>query len=150
MDNLKLGLWNLLTSEEKDNIVEETKKLRSDCVFLKEMVIRMKTVSSFTFDLAPREVNGSSKLLKRLWFDYYHCNIEDVRTMIVDHYVAKELIKALHAEWYYRFNPECAKEIITYFDTHWDINLADYVGDFINCSHGCEKIAAKIEEIRAN
>ena len=109
------------------------------------MVERNKTVSNLKFNLVPVPVGGCGNLMEELWSGYYKYDVSDVRKMLTDHYVAKKLILSLNDDLP-KFSSKEAIEIVDYFKM-WEINLADYVGDFIDCSYRCEEVATIINEL---
>lgn len=142
------GLWDKLSREEKDAIIEEANQLKEDYQYLSLMVERNKKVSNLKFDLVPTPVGGGSNLMRELWRGYYKYDVADVRKMLTDHYVAKKLILSLNDDDAPQFTAADAVEIVDYFKM-WEINLRDYIGDFIGCSHSCERVAKDIDELKS-
>ncbi len=139
---MKNELWKFLSSEEKQKVFRESCELKEDYIYLQIMIDRNKT-SSFAFELIPNK----SKLLQTLWNNYYKTSLDDLNVMLTEYMVAKKFIEGMYNELLE--SPEIKSleakfEVFRYFQNIWELDLTNYVGDFIGCSMGCTETMKKL------
>ena len=133
-----------------ENYYKELNALISDAQFF-EMYMKRETKSSFQFSVA---ITQSCSLkafedLRKTW-GRYKTDDETLESVFDDFLCLKRLINDLYSD-----NDEQCKltkteieTLVHYFEKYRELDLTNYVSDFIGCSRGCTFVIDKIYKIR--
>lgn len=127
-----------------DKYYEELNMLKSDVEFFN---LFMKREKKSKFEFTVKVGYGSSnKAFEGLWkrYGFSSSYLENV-------YVEFELIKMLINQIYDETGPleeDKISDLIYYFEQYDDLNVEDYVGDFIGCSRGICDVIESIKKLR--
>lgn len=127
-----------------DKYYEELNMLKSDVEFF-NLFMRREKKSKFEFTVKVG-CGSSNKAFEGLWkrYGFSSSYLENV-------YVEFELIKMLINQIYDETGPleeDKIPDLIYYFEQYDDLNVEDYVGDFIGCSRGICDVIENIKKLR--
>ena len=127
-----------------DKYYEELNMLKSDVEFF-NLFMRREKKSKFEFTVKVG-CGSSNKAFEGLWkrYGFSSSYLENV-------YVEFELIKMLINQIYDETGPleeDKISDLIYYFEQYDDLNVEDYVGDFIGCSRGICDVIENIKKLR--
>lgn len=127
-----------------DKYYEELNMLKSDVEFF-NLFMRRDKKSKFKFTVKVG-CGSSNKTFEGLWkrYGFSSSYLENV-------YVEFELIKMLINQIYDETGPleeDKISDLIYYFEQYDDLNVEDYVGDFIGCSRGICDVIENIKKLR--
>lgn len=135
-----------------ENYYKELNALISDVQFF-EMYMKRETKSSFQFSVAIKQagsLNAFEDLRKNL--GKYKTDDETLESVFDDFLCLKRLIKDLYSD----NDKQCKltkteiETLVHYFERYRELDLTNYVSDFIGCSRGCIFVIDKIRKIRDN
>lgn len=156
LKNIVLGTYYadkliLLDSNQKSGFYETANDLQEDLEFL-HLLVKRNRKSPFCFDVIPHK----SCMDYHFWHDLFkksYCgHTEDayVRKMLCDYYIAHNFFESIQGETVNseeKWTFEVMQLTYEYFKNMHSIDLKDYVGSFINCSHTCEEVIKAINEL---
>lgn len=127
-----------------DKYYKELNMLKSDVEFF-NLFMRREKKSKFEFTVKVG-CGSSNKAFEGLWkrYGFSSSYLENV-------YVEFELIKMLINQIYDETGPleeDKIPDLIYYFEQYDDLNVEDYVGDFIGCSRGICDVIENIKKLR--
>ena len=139
-------LLKYLSKEEKEKyIYSQMHLLREDLVFLK-MLVNRNTKSIFGYDIIPNR-GMCRNFLRELYLQYYYCNNEESDILLTEYEVVKKMFYIIDNNEINDEEKTMIKEIYNYFSDHYEMNISNYVDDFIGCSRGCCCASSIVENI---
>lgn len=135
-----------LRSDEYSTLYEKANLLKEDIEFF-TLFMKRNSCSGFSFGLSIRK-GMCVNLIDDLYSSYYRYNLDELSVMLTEYYVAKRLIENLGNGDGELFSRSTQKEIVKYFKKNHDIDLVDYVDDFIGCSMGCSIVQEKLSKLQ--
>ena len=142
----------LLDQNQKgDNFYKTANDLQEDLTFL-HLLVKRNRKSPFCFDVIPHK----SCMDYHFWHDLFkkswggHTELDYVRKMLCDYYIAYNFFESIQGETVnsdVKWTFEVMQLAYEYFKNLHNIDLKDYVGSFVNCSHTCEEIIKAINEL---
>ena len=139
-------LWYLLSPEQRETIYKEARDLKEDIIYLSIMLERNKK-SNFSFRISPFS-GMKTRFLPFLWNNMYKKDLEDFYVMLTDFHVAEMLFDSLYNDDNcFVITRSDEETIVKHFLERREMDLSEYVGDFIGCSRGCSHVAGKIKKI---
>lgn len=140
-------LRKFLNDDEMDKIYIEAHHLKEDIEFF-TMYAKRNKKSKFNFDIIPDTVGSGSKLLKYLYHNCYIYFKDELSIMLTEISVVQKLADTLNRSLdVMHYDEEEMKEICAYFQKQYNINLPEYISDFIGCSYTCEKAEKELKLI---
>ena len=130
-------LRKFIDDKEYERIITERDSLQEDLEFFKLYIKRNKT-SRFGFELTPTSGVIGTRLMKKLYEDYYKYNISDLHIMLTEILVVRNMMHDLNGDCLW--TPDAVSEIKQHFFENYEINLKDHISDFIHCSRSCDKV----------
>lgn len=128
----KIELLDLLSQDERSDFYSEADKLKDDIHFFKAYMRRNKTsMANFNVNIS---IGLCRQFLSDIWDNYgYVDDTDTIQQVYLDYLLAKKAM-AYIAD---KTDKDVIIKICKYFKETHEMNLADYVGDFIGCSRGC-------------
>jgi len=126
-------------TEEKDAIWKEASAMKEDLVFLAILLERTKKSSQFSYEIYPKVNRCCFRLLKKLWEEKYQYFRDEIQEMLFEWYTVKKFVLSLNEEGP-RMPYEKEIALLQYFKDVYNLDVCDYVGDFIGCSHSCTSV----------
>ncbi len=141
IDEIKKVARNLVGNDE---YYEKFYSLKSDVEFF-NLYMQRNRKSEFMFKVHV-ELQGSYRAFDDIWSQYSQ-SMNYLENAFAVFWLLKAIIEDIDAgkETY---TVEEIRDFIEYFEEYLALNITDYVGDFIGCSHSGAAVAAKLEKIK--
>ena len=142
----KINVHKFLTNEEIEQLHTKADYLKADLTFF-EMYLERNKMSNFCFEVVPVPSNRIGKLMKRLYTESYTYMRNELHQMLCEVEIAKAIAWQLSGREESGYADDDIKNAYKYFREMHEIDLLEYIGDFIGCSSTTEAACKKLKEI---
>ena len=142
----KTDIYRFLSNEERENLYTQADKLKADLTFF-EMYLARNKISNFSFEIIPVLSFQSGNLMKKLYMDSYTYLRDKFHEMLFEIEIVKKLAWQLSEQGEVKYSEPDIKDIYKYFKDLHEVDLVEYIGDFIGCSHTTEAACKKLKEV---
>lgn len=142
----KTELWDKLSNKDKETFNGIIRDLREDLTFF-NLYIKRNKKSEFNFNISFSK-GMCSNFLDDLYKKSYGCQISELESIYRDYLIVKHFFKTLEeSEDEIVYTDMDLKEIYYHFLNLHEIDLKDYISDFIGCSRMCNKVSKNLNAL---
>ena len=140
-------LWTIIPRKEKDTFYEVVRDLKEDLEFF-NLYIKRNKKSNFNFEISFSK-GMNTKFLNYLYTKSYGYHLDELEKIYIEYLVATHFFSTLYErEDEVVYTDDLLKRIYNHFENLHEMNLEDYVSDFIGCSRGAMDVSSKIIKLK--